>query len=163
MAFAEIHRPSPNFDASREHERLGVCFHHSAENFADSIAILTDPARRVSYHCLIDVDGTRCTFVADEHIAFHAGESRFRGRTACNHFLLGCAFAGNTYVAPLSPAQIESALEWLRSRWGRYAWSHVWMTDHRQVAPERKDDLKPEEWTRLLRAIVAEFPPVPLG
>jgi N-acetyl-anhydromuramoyl-L-alanine amidase len=157
MTYAEISRPSPNCDATQRHEQLGVCFHHSAENFADSIAILTDPARRVSYHCLIDADGTRCTLVPDAHIAFHAGESRFRGRTGCNFFLLGCAFAGDTYAAPLTDDQIASALEWLELRWRRNGWSHGWMTDHRQVAPQRKDDLKPEEWTRLLRAIVAKF------
>lgn len=157
MPFREISHASPNFDASRRHEQLGVCFHHSAENFDDSLAILTDAARRVSYHCLIDFDGTRCTLVPDDAIAFHAGVSRFRGRAACNNFLLGCSFAGNTNRAPLTAQQIESALEWLALRWQRNGWSHTCMTDHRQIAPERKDDLKPEEWTRLLRAIVARF------
>ena len=155
--FREFTQLSPNHDATRCHEQLGVCFHHSVENFADSVAILTDPARRVSYHCLIDADGTRCTLVDDTHIAFHAGDSRFRGRTTCNDFLLGCSFAGDTYAKPLTPEQISSALEWLEVRWLRNNWSHAWMTDHRQVAPKRKDDLKPEEWTRLLRAIVAKF------
>ncbi len=31
------------------------------------------------------------------------------------------------------------------------------MTDHRQVAPGRKDDLNPAEWERLRAAIAARF------
>jgi len=157
MTFRELHVPSPNHDATRPHERLGVCFHHSAETFVDTLAILTDPARKVSYHCLIDLDGTRGTLVADEHLAWHAGVSNFRGREHCNAFLLGCSFAGNTWHAPLTDAQIFSALDWLAARWTRYSWTLDWMTDHRQIAPQRKDDLNPIEWERLRAAIAARF------
>lgn len=157
MPFPEILRPSPNFDATRPHEQLGVCFHHSAETFADTLAILTDPARKVSYHCVIDADGTRCRLVDDGHVAWHAGVSSFRGRERGNEFLLGCAFAGNTWHAPLSEAQIASALEWLEPRWTRRGWTLDWMTDHRQIAPGRKDDLAPVEWERLRSAIAARF------
>jgi AmpD protein len=31
------------------------------------------------------------------------------------------------------------------------------MTDHRQIAPGRKDDLAPAEWARLRAAIVARL------
>jgi AmpD protein len=31
------------------------------------------------------------------------------------------------------------------------------MTDHRQIAPGRKDDLAPVEWERLRSAIAARF------
>lgn len=159
MPFPERSIPTPNHDATREHERLGVCFHHSAETFADSLAILTDPARKVSYHCLIDLDGTRATLVADARVAWHAGVSSFHGRERCNDFLLGCSFAGNTWHAPLTEAQIASALEWVAPRWTRYGWTLAWMTDHRQIAPQRKDDLNPFEWERLRTALAARFAP----
>lgn len=157
MSFPEISRPSPNCDSATPHECLGVVFHHSVISFEEAIALMTDPARKVSYHCLIATDGTRCTLVPDEHVAWHAGVSAFRGRTGCNAFMLGLSFAGNTYEAPLTDAQIASAIEWLAPRWDRYRWTLDWMTDHRQVAPNRKDDLKPSEWDRLVRILEHRF------
>ena len=157
MAFPEIRRPSPNYDPATPHERLGVVFHHSVIPFDETIALMTDPARKVSYHCLIAPDGTRCTLVPDDQVAWHAGVSSFRGRPGCNTFLLGLSFAGDTYAAPLTEAQLASALEWLAPRWTRHGWTLDWMTDHRQVAPGRKDDLNPVEWLRLLAAIKLNF------
>ncbi len=91
------------------------------------------------------------------HVAWHAGVSSFRGRTGCNDFLLGLSFAGDTYAAPLTDAQLDSALEWLAPRWGRHGWTLEMMTDHRQVAPGRKNDLNPVEWARLHAALSARF------
>jgi AmpD protein len=119
---------------------------------------MLDPASRVSYHCLIAPDGTRCTMVADACIAWHAGASTFLGRTRCNDFLLGLAFAGDTYASPLTEAQIASALEWLAPRWDRYGWTLHRLVDHRQVALGRKDDLNPVEWQRFHTAVAARFP-----
>src|ERR1022692_4888680 len=108
MAFREFERLSPNRDAAA-HERLGALFHHSELGFAETVARMLDPESRVSYHCLIDLDGTRCALVPDAQVAWHAGVSRFLGRDRCNDFLLGVAFAGDTYRAPLSVQQIASA------------------------------------------------------
>jgi AmpD protein len=134
-----------------------VLFHHSAMPFADALARLLDPASKVSYHVLIGSDGARCTLVPDGYIAWHAGASSFLGRTRCNDFLLGLAFAGDTYAAPLTAAQLASALEWLATRWIRYGWTPERMTDHRQVSPGRKNDLAPAEWARLHAAITEKF------
>jgi AmpD protein len=111
----------------------------------------------VSYHCLIDLDGTRCALVPDTQVAWHAGPSRFMGRDRCNDFLLGVAFAGDTYLAPLSAPQLASALEWLGARWAPLGWGEDRMTDHRQVSPGRKRDLNPSEWDRLAAAISGHF------
>ena len=157
MPFPEFDRPSPNHGRHPVHERLGVLFHHSVMDFEPAIARLCDPSSEVSYHCLIDRDGTRCNLVADQHIAWHAGASHFFGRNRCNDFLLGLAFAGDTYRQPLSDAQLASALEWLASRWQLYRWSIDRTTDHRQVSPGRKDDLNPAEWARVHAAIAQYF------
>lgn len=149
MAFLEYARLSPNRTTEPVHERLGVLFHHSVMDFDQTIAHMLRPESEVSYHCLIAPDGTRCTLVADEHLAWHAGASTFLGRTRCNDFLLGLAFAGDTYRDPLTPSQLASALEWIEPRWRLHRWSLARMTDHRTVAPGRKDDLNPSEWLRL--------------
>jgi AmpD protein len=157
VPFPEITRLSPNRDPAPPHECAGVLFHHSVSPFGDTLARLLDPASKVSYHALIDCDGTRCMLVPDKQIAWHAGASSFLGRTRCNDFLLGLAFAGDTYAAPLTETQLASALEWLAARWIRYGWTSAHMTDHRQVSPGRKNDLAPAEWARLHAAITAKF------
>jgi AmpD protein len=157
MGFPETIRLSPNRDLAPANERLGVLFHHSVTAFDPTIALMLNPASKVSYHCLIGLDGTRCTLVPDEGIAWHAGASSFLGRSRCNDFLLGAAFAGDTYRAPLTAAQIDSALEWLGLRWIRHGWTPARITDHRQVSPGRKNDLNPVEWARLHAAIAGNF------
>jgi len=134
-----------------------VLFHHTEMEFEETIAFMLRPESKVSYHGLIAADGRRCELVADGDIAWHAGASHFLGRTRCNDFLQGVAFAGDTYRAPLTDAQIASALEWLDRRWSSRGWTLERMTDHRQVAPGRKRDLNPPEWDRLRAAIAARF------
>ncbi len=156
-AYREFDAVSPNFAASPPHERLGVCFHHTVLSFEETIAHMARPESRVSYHVVIAPDGTRARLVADERVAWHAGVSSFQGREGCNAFLLGVAFAGDTRAAPLTDAQIASALEWLAPRRERRGWTLAAMTDHRQIAPGRKDDLEPTEWERLRAAIGRRF------
>lgn len=156
MAFREFERLSPNRDETA-HERLGVLFHHSQLGFAETIGRMLNPASQVSYHCLIDLDGTRCTLVPETQVAWHAGASRFMGRDRCNDFLLGVAFAGDTYLAPLSAPQLASALEWLEARWAPLGWGPDRITDHRQASPGRKRDLNPVEWERLSAAVCERF------
>ncbi len=162
MPFREFESLSPNRGPG-PHEGLGVLFHHSELSFAETIRRMADPASRVSYHCLIDADGTRCTMVPDGQVAWHAGVSTFLGREGCNEFLLGVSFAGDTYAAPLSDPQVASALEWLGSRWSASSWGVDRMTDHRQVAPGRKRDLNPVEWDRLAAAVASRFGSAPAG
>jgi AmpD protein len=125
--------------------------------FAETLDYMRKSASRVSYHVVIAPDGARARLVAEDRVAWHAGVSAFQGREGCNAFLLGVAFAGDTRVAPLTDAQLASALEWLEPRWALHGWSLPWMTDHRQIAPGRKDDLAPAEWACLHTAIAARF------
>ncbi len=157
MPFPEFNAASPNHATLPVHERRGVCFHHTVMPFGETLAFMARPESRVSYHVVIAADGARARLVADEHVAWHAGESVFHGREGCNAFLLGVSFAGDTRLAPLTEAQVASALEWLAPRWEELSWSLHWMTDHRQIAPSRKDDLAPAEWARLRAAIAGRF------
>lgn len=157
--YREIHAFSPNFSANPPHELLGVCFHHTVLPLAATLALMTQRVSGVSYHVIIAYDGGRTRLVADAWVAWHAGVSSFQGRDGCNAFLLGVAFEGDTRVAPLTRPQLDSALEWLAPRWRKHAWSPATMTDHRQIAPGRKDDLAPAEWARLHAAITARFVP----
>ena len=153
MPFAESFRASPNHAEHPLHERRGVVIHHTVMAYEQTISYMLDPSSRVSYHTIVAKTGERCGLVHDEHIAWHAGVSSFRGRDHCNAFLLGLAFEGDTYREPLTKVQIDSALEWVAYRWKRYGWSSASFADHRQIAPGRKDDLNPAEWRRFERAL----------
>jgi len=72
-------------------------------------------------------------------------------------FIDGNGDAGDTYAAPLTPAQLASALEWLAPRWSPLGWGTERITDHRQVSPGRKRDLNPEQWARLFAALSGAF------
>ncbi len=157
MPFREFQCPSPNRGPAPAHERRGVVFHHSVLGFEATIARMRRRESRVSYHCLIAADGTRCQLVPDWEVAWHAGVSSFLGRDRVNDFLLGVAFAGDTDRAPLTGPQVASALEWLGLRWSARGWTLAAMTDHRQVAPGRRRDLNPREWARLRGAIAQRF------
>ena len=159
MPYPEIERLSPNRDPGGQ-EALGVIVHHSELGFRETIDLMLRPESKVSYHGLIDSDGTRCVLVRDSDIAWHAGQSSFLGRSRCNDFMLGLAFAGDTRVRPLTDDQIASALEWLGTRWARQGWSPGSIIDHRQASPGRKEDLAPAEWTRLKEAIDRRFEPL---
>lgn len=158
MHYPEHEHLSPNRSPEPVHERLGVCFHHSVLDFDATIAHMMRAESQVSYHVLIAPGGTRARLVPDEYVAWHAGVSTFQGRTRCNDFLLGVSFAGDTRAQPLTADQIASALDWLTPRWLLHRWTPAVMTDHRQIAPGRKDDLAPAEWARLIAAINNRFP-----
>jgi N-acetyl-anhydromuramoyl-L-alanine amidase len=155
--FPAFERWSPNCDLTPPNEQRGVLFHHSELDFAATIALMLRPESKVSYHCLIAPDGTRCTLVPDAAVAWHAGASHFLGRDRCNDFMLGVAFPGDTYQTPLTAAQIDSALDWLAPRWTARGWTLSHLADHRQASPGRKRDLNPVEWARLRAAIAVRF------
>lgn len=153
MPFPESFCASPNHAISPVHQRRGVLIHHTVMTFSETIGHMLNPSSEVSYHAVIATTGERCRLVQDEHIAWHAGVSEFQGQPHCNRFLLGLAFEGDTYRSPLTSWQIQSALEWFALRWDNYGWTAEMVTDHRQVAPGRKDDLNPVEWTRFHEAL----------
>ena len=71
---------------------------------------------KVSAHCLIERDGNIIQFVSFQDRAWHAGESQWRGETACNNFsvgieLEGCDDQAYTDVQYLSLAGLITALQ----------------------------------------------------
>ena len=98
---------------------------------------------KVSYHCIIDTDGSRTVFANDTQRAWHAGRSSFKGRGGCNSFMIGLAFSGDTVNRELTKAEIDSAVEFLLPRFKRWGWSKdlSTITTHRHVSPNRKVDV----------------------
>jgi len=108
---------------------------------------------RVSSHFLIRRDGELLQFVATDRRAWHAGESRWRGRRRCNDFSVGVELEGSD-DGPFEAAQYQclaALVGALRARLPLRA-----LAAHSDVAPGRKTDPGARfDWPRLLAALAA--------
>lgn len=111
---------------------------------------------KVSPHLYIDRTGEVVQMVSLAHRAWHAGVSKWRGRTCCNDFSIGIELEG-TDMLPYTDAQY-AALGWLipvlRRAFPLIAEDAV--VGHSDIAPGRKTDPGPSfDWRRLRAAMVA--------
>ena len=108
---------------------------------------------RVSSHFLVRRDGELLQFVATDRRAWHAGESRWRGRSRCNDFSVGIELEG-TDEAPFAPAQYARLAALIGALRERLPLREI--AAHSDVAPGRKTDPGPQfDWPRLLAALAA--------
>lgn len=109
---------------------------------------------RVSAHALIRRDGEIVQFVPFTERAWHAGQSEYCGRTACNDFSVGIELEG-TDDTPYEAAQYTSAAALIRALLDAYvSLSPDRIAGHSDIAPGRKTDPGPHfDWLRL-RALV---------
>ncbi|MBL4834617.1 MAG: 1,6-anhydro-N-acetylmuramyl-L-alanine amidase AmpD [Pseudomonas sp.] len=104
---------------------------------------------RVSAHFLIERDGQITQFVSCLRRAWHAGASRFGGRSDCNDFSIGVELEG-TDTQPYSNAQYERLLELTQGLQAAYPGITPYrITGHEFIAPGRKTDPGPAfDWRR---------------
>jgi AmpD protein len=102
---------------------------------------------RVSAHFFIRRDGRLIQFVPCRLRAWHAGESRWRGRERCNDFSLGIELEGCDEQA-FESAQYACLVRLLGVLRLRYPIRDI--VGHADVAPGRKTDPGPHfDWKRL--------------
>ena len=154
--YPEVYKASPNVSSSRIVPE-GVVLHHSSGSYNGSVSWILQDKSNVSYHCIIDKDGSRTSFEEDDRRCWHAGKSRFKGRGGCNGFLLGLAFSGNTKTRELTQDEIASAVEWLLPRFEKWDWPTdlSTVTTHKEISPGRKDDVDSRAEQAILKALKA--------
>ena len=105
---------------------------------------------RVSAHFLLRRDGRALQFVSCEQRAWHAGQSRFRGRGTCNDFSIGIELEG-TDETPYAEVQyrcLAGIVAALRRAYPGIAPDAI--AGHADIAPGRKTDPGPAfEWPKL--------------
>lgn len=108
---------------------------------ADAPPSLHDVAGlRVSAHALVRRDGALTQYVGFGRRAWHAGQSAYRGRTACNDFSIGIELEG-TDTTPYAEAQYESLAELTALLLAAYpSLSSEHIAGHSDIAPGRKSD-----------------------
>ncbi len=154
--YPEVYKASPNVSSSRIVPE-GVVLHHSSGSYNGSVSWILQDKSNVSYHCIINKDGSRTSFAEDDRRCWHAGKSRFKGRGGCNGFLLGLAFSGNTKTRELTEDEIASAVEWLLPRFDKWDWPTdlSTVTTHKEISPGRKDDVDSRAEQAILKALKA--------
>ena len=117
----------------------------------------TIAGQRVSAHFLIRRDGRLIQFVPCERRAWHAGESRWRGRERCNDFSIGVELEG-TDDQSYEAAQYAMLVRLIRALRQRYP--IVDFAGHSDVAPGRKTDPGSAfDWARFRRLLAERGPP----
>lgn len=110
---------------------------------------------RVSSHVLIARDGSCTQYVSFADRAWHAGESSYHGRAACNDYSVGIELEG-TDELPYDPRQYESLARLILALRAAYpSLSNAEIVGHSDVAPGRKTDPGPRFDWALLRRLLA--------
>lgn len=115
---------------------------------------------KVSAHLLIRRSGEIVQFVPLHLRAWHAGESRFEGRTACNDFSIGIELEGAD-DHPYEPEQYGTLAEVARTLMAAYPGiTPQRIVGHSDIAPGRKTDPGPSfDWVRLRSLLINSSPP----
>lgn len=112
--------------------------------------------KRLSAHALIRRDGTIVQYVPFGQRAWHAGQSHYRGRSACNDFSIGIELEGTDTTAYTDPQyeQLTVLVDALLATYSSLSSDHI--VGHSDVAPGRKTDPGPsfdwERWRATLRS-----------
>ena len=106
--------------------------------------------RRVSAHFLVRRDGELVQFVSVLERAWHAGESEFRGRAACNDYSVGLELEGDA-ATPFTDRQYNQACAAITAlRDGLPSLRSAPVVGHSDIAPGRKwDPGQTFDWARL--------------
>jgi AmpD protein len=109
---------------------------------------------RVSAHLLIKRDGSVKQYVPFHQRAWHAGQSSWEGRTACNDFTIGIELEGCD-EQPFEDKQYTKLTATIQALLTSYpALSTERITGHSDIAPGRKIDPGPFfDWLRFNRSL----------
>jgi N-acetyl-anhydromuramoyl-L-alanine amidase len=128
--------------------------------FCNDLPAAADPyfaticSATVSAHVLISRDGVITQYVPFTSRAWHAGQSCYRGRSACNDFSVGIELEG-TDELPYAREQyvaLATVIEALRRSYASLRRAEI--VGHSDIAPGRKTDPGPAfDWARFRRLL----------
>lgn len=135
--------PSPNFKASTLARGIScVVIHATATAGVQSPRDwLCNPASKVSAHYLIDREGNVLHLVRESNIAWHAGESEWKGRANVNAFSVGLELVNsNDGKQPWPDVQVAVAAKLTACICKEYGVKPEDVVGHLEIAPGRKTD-----------------------
>ena len=111
---------------------------------------------RVSSHLVISRGGAITQYVSFKQRAWHAGQSSYEGRQACNDFSIGVELEGTDALAyePVQYQALAQVVAALRAAYPTLAPDRL--VGHSDIAPGRKTDPGPAfDWPHARRLIAA--------
>ncbi|MFA6280301.1 MAG: N-acetylmuramoyl-L-alanine amidase [Bdellovibrionales bacterium] len=137
--------PSPNYNERAEKTLLAyVVLHYTGmRTAAEALDRLRDPHSEVSCHYMIDEEGGVIQMVEEDHRAWHAGHSCWRGKRDINSQSIGIELVNKGHAfgyTPFPKAQIDSLKALLHDIKSRYSLSPESLLAHSDIAPLRKED-----------------------
>ena len=139
----ETFKQSPNISKKKIVPK-GIILHHTSGSYNGSVSWCLDPKSKVTYHCIVDLNGDLTVLAKDNDRAWHSGKSSFKGINDCNSFMLGIAVSGDTNKRRLTEFEIETVAKWCFVRMKLYGFGLDKVTTHREVSPGRKTDVSIE-------------------
>jgi len=150
----EVFKQTPNISKSFMTPK-GIILHHSAGSYIGSVSWCLDPKSKVSYHCMVDLNGDRTVMAKDNQRAWHAGKSSFKGKSDCNSFMLGISVSGDTNKRRLTDFEIESVAKWCIEKMKTHNFTIDWITTHEIVSPGRKTDVSESAYNDIIKKIIS--------
>ena len=148
--------PSPNHGIRKAQAIEGIVLHATGDagNEARALSWMRSPKSRVSCHLLVSRAGRTTRLVGDQHRAWHAGVSRWKGKSDVNSITLGIEIANRNDGEPFTDAQYARVAE-IVAHYCRQGLSLADVVGHGEIAPGRKTDPVGWDWSRF-RALVQE-------
>ena len=142
MKSQAIWHPSPNYRSVSERPITCIVLHATATPGLQSpLDWLCNPESKVSAHYLIGTDGVLYHLVMDRDIAWHAGESEWKGQKFVNNFSVGIEMVnandGKMIYSESQVAKCAALVQALKYEFGIKAEDVV---RHADIAPGRKND-----------------------
>lgn len=140
-----ISLPPGEFGSGYVHQLFTNTLDVTSHSYFESLAGL-----RVSSHLLIERDGGLTQFVPFNKRAWHAGESCYQGRHACNDFSIGIELEG-TDECEFTPQQYQILRHLVECLLTSYpSLSRQAIVGHSDIAPGRKTDPGPNfDWQQI--------------
>lgn len=157
-----LERPSPNHDARRGPIDMLVMHYTDMVRAEDALAILSDPAARVSAHYVVAEDGRVWRMVPDARRAWHAGVAWWDGEADINSRSIGIEIcnAGHSHgYRPFPEKQMLAVMALARQIVAEHRIPSHRILGHSDVAPARKvDPGHLFDWMGLARAGIGIWP-----
>ena len=135
--------PSPNWDERPGPVDTLILHYTGMQTAAAALDRLRDPAARVSSHYVVEEDGTVWRLVAEQHRAWHAGVSGWRGRSVLNDCSVGVEIVNPGHewgYRPFPALQMAAVCDLCLGILRRHPIPCRNVVGHSDVAPDRKTD-----------------------
>lgn len=99
-----------------------------------------------SYHAMIDREGKLMRLVPDDCVAYHAGQSEYKGLSGLNEYSLGAALIAS-HSSGFTDAQYKTLNDYINVKKKEH--NIEWVTGHENITSRKKDPGPKFDWSRI--------------